>query len=303
MPLDVRRLRLLRELAARGTIAATADALSYTPSAVSQQLATLEREAGTALLEREARRVRLTDAGHALVARAEEVLAALERAEAELESGRREVRGTLRVASFSTGARAVLPGVVAALARRHPELEVHVSDAEPHEALPQLRLGGFDLVLSQQFPYVPPRDHTGFHRVDLFDDPLDLAVGPRYADQRADFSKLRGVPIIGGHPETSCHTVLVHACRAHGYEPRIVGCSNDYAVVLALVAEGLGVSLAPGIAQDLAPAGVAFRRFAPRLHRRVYAVARAGTEGRPAITAMLDELRAFVARRELAPAA
>jgi DNA-binding transcriptional LysR family regulator len=299
MALDVHRLRLLRELAARGTIAATADALSYTPSAVSQQLATLEREAGAALLEREARSVRLTDAGHALVARAEEVLAALERAEADLEAGRREVRGTLRVASFSTAARAVVPGAAAAIRLRHPQLELHVADAEPHEALPQLRLGEVDLVVAQQFPYVPPRDLTGFHRVDLFDDPLDLAVGPGFADCPADFAKLEGVPFIGGHHGTSCHTVLIHACRAHGYEPRIVGASNEYAVILALVAEGLAVSLAPGIAQDMAPEGVVFRRFRPRLHRRVYAAVRAGTEGRPAIAAMLDELQAVIGRRGL----
>jgi DNA-binding transcriptional LysR family regulator len=299
MALDVHRLRLLRELAARGTIAATADALSYTPSAVSQQLATLEREAGAALLEREARRVRLTDAGHALVARAEEVLAALERAEAELEAGRSEVRGTLRMASFSTGARAVLAPAAAALRARHPDLALHVSDAEPHEALPRLRLGEIDLALAQQFPYVPARDLGGFHRVDLFDDPLDLALGPAFAGRPADFARLQGVPFIGGHLGTSCHTVLIHACRAHGYEPNIVGASNEYAVVLTLVAQNIGVSLAPGIAQDMAPEGVVYKRFRPRLHRRVYAVVRAGTEDRPAIRAMLEELRSVVRAKGL----
>ncbi|HEY1273286.1 MAG TPA: LysR family transcriptional regulator [Thermoleophilaceae bacterium] len=300
MALDVRRLRLLRELSARGTIAATADALSYTPSAVSQQLSALEREAGAELLERRGRRVRLTDAGHALVARADEVLAALERAEAELEAGRRDVRGTVRIASFPSAARAVLPGAAGALAARHPDLVVHCSDAEPAEGLAQLRLGELDLVLSEQFPFVPPRDLSGFECVDLFEDPLDLAVGPGHEDAPADFGRLEGVPFIGGHPGTSCHMVLFHACRAQGYEPTIVGSSNDYAVVLALVGEGLGVSLAPAIAQDLAPAGVSFKRFRPRLHRRVYAAVRAGTLARPAIAAMLDELRAFVARRGLA---
>ena len=290
MPLDVRRLRLLRELASRGTIAATAEALDYTPSAVSQQLAALEREAGTALLDREPRSVRLTDAGRALVERAEDVLAALERAEAELEASRSEVRGTLRVAAFSSGARSVLPSVVARLRMAHPALAVHVSDAEPHDSLPQLRLGELDVVLAQQFPYVPLRELSGVHRVDLFDDPLDIAVGPGFEHVKADFSRLEGVPFVGGHPGTLCHTVLEHACRAHGYEPAIVANSNDYAVVLALVGEGLGISLAPGIAQDLAPETVAFRRFRPRLHRRVYAAVRAGTESRPGIAAILAEL-------------
>src|SRR6476661_1146116 len=111
MPLDVRRLRVLRELAERGTVAATAEALSFTPSAVSQQLAVLEREAGVTLLERDGRRLALTDAGRTLVAHADTVLAQLERAEAELASASEEVTGTLRVAAFSSYARSVLPDV------------------------------------------------------------------------------------------------------------------------------------------------------------------------------------------------
>jgi DNA-binding transcriptional LysR family regulator len=185
------------------------------------------------------------------------------------------------------------------LRARHPDLALHVSDAEPHEALPRLRLGEIDLALAQQFPYVPARDLGGFHRVDLFDDPLDLALGPAVAGRPADFARLQGVPFIGGHLGTSCHTVLIHACRAHGYEPNIVGASNEYAVVLTLVAQNIGVSLAPGIAQDMAPEGVVYKRFRPRLHRRVYAVVRAGTEDRPAIRAMLEELRSVVRAKGL----
>src|SRR3954454_14691660 len=109
MPLDVRRLRVLRELAARGTVAATAEALSFTPSAVSQQLAVLEREAGVALLEREGRRLALTDAGRTLVPHADPVLDQLERAETELAAASAEVSGSLRVGAFSSFARAVLP--------------------------------------------------------------------------------------------------------------------------------------------------------------------------------------------------
>src|SRR3954471_17152015 len=115
MALDVRRLRVLRELAARGTVAATAEALSFTPSAVSQQLSALEREAGVVLLEREGRRLLLTDAGRTLVTHGDAVLAQLERAEAELHAGTQEISGTLRIAAFSSFARSVLPEVTAAM--------------------------------------------------------------------------------------------------------------------------------------------------------------------------------------------
>src|SRR5690242_13215417 len=115
MPLDVKRLRVLRELAERGTVAATAEALSFTPSAVSQQLSALEREAGVTLLEREGRRLQLTDAGRTLVAHADTVLAQLERAEADLRAGTSEISGTLNVAAFSSYARSLLPRAAATM--------------------------------------------------------------------------------------------------------------------------------------------------------------------------------------------
>src|SRR5215218_4666786 len=133
MPLDVKRLRVLRELAERGTVAATAEALSFTPSAVSQQLSALEREAGVPLLEREGRRLALTDAGRTLVTHADAVLTQLERAEAELAAASEEVTGTLRVAAFSSFARSLLPGVAAAMLV-HERLDLHVRDAEPQDS-------------------------------------------------------------------------------------------------------------------------------------------------------------------------
>src|SRR3954451_7799691 len=141
MPLDVRRLRVLRELAERGTVVATAEALSFTPSAVSQQLAALEREAGVVLLEREGRRLQLTDAGRTLVAHADTVLAQLERAEADLHAGASEISGTLNVAAFSSYARSLLPRAAAAMLA-HERLELHVRDAEPQDSIPLLRLRG-----------------------------------------------------------------------------------------------------------------------------------------------------------------
>jgi DNA-binding transcriptional LysR family regulator len=290
MPLDVRRLRVLRELAARGTVAATAEALSFTPSAVSQQLSALEREAGVALLEREGRRLALTDAGRTLVAHADTLLAQLERAEADLAAGTEEITGTLRVAAFSSFARSILPGVSAAILRRHPRVELHVRDAEPQDSVPLLRLGELDVVLAQRFPYVPRDYSAAFHVVELFDDPLHLATGPGHRDAVPRFTELHDRPWVAGHPGTSCHEVVLHACHAAGHEPRIVGFSNDFAVVTSLVAQDVGIAIVPELARDQAPPEVELRPFDPPLVRRILAVVRAGSERRPAVAAFLDEL-------------
>src|SRR3954470_4443071 len=291
MPLDVKRLRVLRELAERGTVAATAEALAFTPSAVSQQLSALEREAGVVLLEREGRRLALTDAGRTLVAHADAVLAQLERAEADLHAASTEISGTLRVAAFWSFARSVLPRVRAAMLA-HSRLDVHVRDAEPQDSVPLLRLGELDVVIAQRFPYVPRDFGPAFHVVELFDDPLHLATGPGHHDASARFADLAGRPWVAGHPGTSCHEVVLHACHAAGHEPRIVGFSNDFAVVAALVAEGVGMALIPRIAHDQAPPAVRLRPLDPPLSRRIVAIVRAGAEQRPAVAAFLDELRA-----------
>lgn len=291
MPLDVRRLRVLRELAARGTVAATAEALAYTPSAVSQQLSALEREAGMALLERDGRRLALTEAGRALVARTEEVLAALERAEADLEATRSEVQGALRMAAFSSAARVLMPRVVATLRERHPQLELHVQDGEPRDSIPMVRLGELDLALAQHFPFEARPDEPGLAREHLFDDELFLALGPSHPDYEPRLEVLEDETWVAGHPDTSCHTVVISACRAAGYEPKVRGLSNDFGVVCELVAAGLGVALVPRIAHSLAPAGVRFVPLADPLHRRVHAVVRAGAELRPAVAALIGVLR------------
>jgi DNA-binding transcriptional LysR family regulator len=290
MPLDVKRLRVLRELAERGTVAATAEALSFTPSAVSQQLSALEREAGVVLLEREGRRLHLTDAGRTLVAHADTVLAQLERAEADLHAGSQEISGTLNVAAFSSFARSLLPRAAAAMLA-HERLELHVRDAEPQDSIPLLRLGELDVVVAQRFPYVPRDFGPAFHVVDLFDDPLHLATGPGHDDAPPRFAGLAGRPWVAGHPGTSCHEVVIHACHAAGHEPRVVGFSNDFAVVAALVAEGVGVALIPEIAHDQAPPAVTLRPLDPPLSRQVLAVVRAGAEERPAVAALLAELQ------------
>src|SRR3954452_2619057 len=147
--LDVRRLRLLRELAARRTVTAVAEALSYTPSAVSQQLAALERDAGVQLLERVGRGVQLTDAGRRLVVHADAVIAQLEAAEADLARVSGRVAGRVRLASFQTAAHALVIPALEPLEQRHPDLQCEIVQAEAEDALPGLRLGDVDMVLAE----------------------------------------------------------------------------------------------------------------------------------------------------------
>src|SRR3954468_8003062 len=192
--LDVRRLRLLRELSARGTVTAVAEALSYTPSAVSQQLAALERDAGVALLERVGRGVRLTDAGHRLVLHADAVIARLEAAEADLERSSGAVAGRIRIASFQTAAHALAIPALGALDASHPELQCELLQAEAEQALPALRLGDIDLVIAEEYAHAPrPRDPALEHR-DLCLDALLIAVPaghPAAARERISFADLQ----------------------------------------------------------------------------------------------------------------
>src|SRR6476620_10884187 len=172
--LDLRRLRLLYELQQRGTIAAVADALQFTPSAVSQQLAVLERETGVRLLERAGRGVRLTDSALALVDHADALLERAARAEADLAAAAGAVTGRGRVASFqSVALRVVLPGFEA-LAREAPGLRCELIEAEPEQALPALALGDIDLVLGDEWQHNPWRLPAGLERVELFRDPVFL---------------------------------------------------------------------------------------------------------------------------------
>ena len=169
-------MRVLREVAARGTIAAAARALAFTPSAVSQQLAALERETGVALLDRHGGRVHLTEAGRRLVGRTEAILAELEAATAELEAAAVEVAGDVHVAAFPSAERALLAPAIATLAARHAEVRVRTTELEPEDALPALRLGDVDLAISHEDVARPrPRDDR-LERADLLDDPLWLAL-------------------------------------------------------------------------------------------------------------------------------
>src|SRR5687767_9530843 len=225
--LDLRRLRLLRELHERGTIAAVADALRFTPSAVSQQLAMLERETGVKLLARAGRGVRLTDPALVLVAHAEALLERAALAESDLAAAAGTVAGRARVAGFqSVAIRLALPAMEA-LAREAPRLRCELLEAEPEQALPALALGDVDLVLGDEWQHQPLRMPAGVTRHDLFEDPVHLLVGARHPAARrhreaVPLAGLAGEVWAAGYAEMGWADMVQRTCRRlGGFEPDI----------------------------------------------------------------------------------
>ncbi|MFI5910471.1 LysR family transcriptional regulator [Dactylosporangium sp. NPDC051541] len=281
--LDVRRLRLLRDLAQHGTIAAVAAAHTYTPSAVSQQLAALEREAGIALLERTGRRVALTPAGRTLVQHAEEVLAALERAAAALAAGRDGLSGPLRIGAFPTAMRTLLPPALVALGEAHPRLELSVHELDPAAVPPLLRDGSLDVALVHDYDLVPIEPDPALRTVPLRDETIFVAAG-----EARDLPACRDEPWILASPGTLCHTMTVRACEAAGFTPRVRHHADDFVTVLTFVAAGQGVALVPELAATAVPAGVTLTPLQTR--RRTRLAYRAGAAQHPAVAAFAEAI-------------
>ena len=248
--LDVHRLRLLRELAQRGTLAAVAHALGYSPSAVSQQLSQLEREAGTQLLQRAGRRVRLTPAADVLVRHAGAVLAQLEEAEADLADLAAGAAGTLRVAMFQSAGHTLLAPVLANLAETAPALELTVHILEPETALPRLLAYELDLVLTEEYPGQPLPRHRDLHRSHLTRDAIRLATHPSTAKASQGLDGLAATPWVLEPPGTTARTWAEATCRAAGFEPRVQFESTDLALHRRLVEHGLGTAFLPDLATD-----------------------------------------------------
>ncbi|MFF8268594.1 LysR substrate-binding domain-containing protein [Streptomyces sp. NPDC016562] len=307
--LDVRRLRLLRELARRGTIAAVAEALAFSPSAVSQQLGVLEREAGLPLLERTGRGVRLTPAGQHLVGHAEAVLERLEQAEADLAEARGGLAGALRIGAFPTATRAIVPAALVALARRHPGLEPMVSETDPAAVAHALRAGDLDVALVHAYDFVPAAQEPGLVTEPLYGEAMYLAApagqGPEPSpepspvpspsagsepDQGAVLRTHADAPWITATSGTLCHAMTVRACQAAGFTPRIRHQVDEFATVLALVAAGQGVAVVPQLGVHGA-AGPAVRLTRLLMQRRTNLAFRSGAGAHPAVAAFGAALR------------
>jgi DNA-binding transcriptional LysR family regulator len=280
--IDVRRLRVLRALADHGTVAAAAQALHLTPSAVSQQLAALEREVGQPVAERRGRGLVLTGAADVLLDHAHALFAQLERAEADVAAHARGELGTVVVGAFPTALASIAAPAAEALAATQPRLGLELLDVESPHCF---------AALAEEAP--APGDPR-FARRPLLDDPLDavLPAGhPLAARSAIALEALADETWVGPSPATSCLEVTLAGCAAAGFTPRLVHRTNDFTTLMTFVAAGLGVALVPRLAQGRIPDGVAvvaLRGTPPA--RRVFAATRRGSEARPTVAAVLDAL-------------
>jgi DNA-binding transcriptional LysR family regulator len=316
--LDLRRLRLLRELHERGTVAAVADALRFTPSAVSQQLAVLEREAGVPLLERAGRTLRLTDAAMVLVGHAEALLERAALAEADLAAAAGTVAGRGRIAAFESVALRIALPAIERLAVDAPRLRCELVEAEPEQALPALALGDLDLVLGDEWLPQPRSLPDGLIRHDLPGDPVRIVLPAGHPaaarhPEAVPLAELAGEPWATGDPGMGWEDMTRRTCRAlGGFDPDIRHRTAGATVALALVERGLAVTLlpalplaargatAPGTASaaraGAGPAGVAVRAIADgSVERAIFAATRAVDAARPSTRALLAAVQTAAA--------
>ena len=302
--LDVRRLRVLREVAACGSFSAAAESLSFTQSAVSQQVAALERETGTKLLERGSRGVRLTDAGRALVAHADAILARLDDAEEELAAIAGLRGGRLRIASFQSAGATLVPRALGEFHRRFPEVELLVTQAEADDARAGIASGEIDLAIVMDFEDTPLLA-SDLELTFLLHDPYDVAVPSDHplADREAiALADLAGDRWVLPQPGIGCQEGIIGACRLGGFEPNERIETDENEQLQAFVAAGLGVALFPRLALTAPRPGVTVIPVAGSpLVRRVWAATVRDGYRSPACEAMIEILN--VAASEFEPIA
>jgi DNA-binding transcriptional LysR family regulator len=292
--LNVARLSVLREVAHRGSISAAAAALSYTQSAVSQQIAALESETGLALLERHPRGVSLTAAGQALVGHADGILARLEAAEQAMAAIAGLRGGRLRMASFPSAGATLMPRAIAEFRDAYPDVELSLAEGEPEEIAPRLRAGELDLALLFEFAGEALIDER-MTRAELLEDPMFLALPKTHrlaGRERLRLEDLGGQAWVQTSQASPCARHVVRCCHAAGFEPNVAFESDDYQTVQGLVAAGVGVALIPRMALSAVREDVAIRSLSPAPPlRSVIAAAPAGARLVPAANAMMGILR------------
>lgn len=290
--IDTRRLRTLRAVADHGTVTAAAAALHLTPSAVSQQLVALEHEVGHRLFTRDGRGVHLTAVGKIMLGHANEVLAQLERAQAEVAAYTTGEAGEVTVACFATAISAVLSPAIAALRVTSPGLRVRVHDAEGDQGLAMLLDGEADLAVAVEYRGAPDAADRRVSRRPLYAEPFDLVLPHDHPlAGSATLPSLATETWIGPYPGNPVHDVIAFACQQAGFTPNLVHCSDDFRAVVALVGAGAGVALVPRLAlRDMVLPGVAVRHT-PGPERRVFAAVRSGSDAHPLVRPLLSALR------------
>ncbi|MEU1517622.1 LysR family transcriptional regulator [Streptomyces sp. NPDC005811] len=294
MKFDLHRMRLLRELAQRGTVTSVAAALAYSPSAVSQQLAVLEEEIGTRLFEPDGRRIKLTAQAHILVAHTASVLEQLERAETDILASLDSVVGTIRLATIQTAALALVPATLTSLAADHPGLQVQVTQAEPEVALPGLLAREFDLVCSENYLAYPTSRSSEMDFDVVAEDPIRVAFRqPPEGREPGEVTllDLARSPWVLEPQGSPGRDWAMATCRQAGFEPSVVHETPDVLVQAQLVASGHAAAFLPDLTWfDREPA-FHLRQMAASHVRQVVTTCRAGSHRNPALVAVRGALR------------
>jgi DNA-binding transcriptional LysR family regulator len=299
--IDLRRMRLLREVEERGTVAATAAALHLTPSAVSQQLAVLARDFGVPLLERQGRGVRLTGQARVLLRHADAMSAQLEEARADLVSFAAGAVGEVRVGSLASAIAAVVAPALLRLRTDRPGVSVLVRERDTWDALASLDAGDLDIAVSIDQQGAPRRDDPRYHRVDLLTDVLDALLPvdhPLARMTEIPLAALADEVWVSSAPSDACAQITLGVCAAAGFTPDVQHHCQEWDAVAALVAVGAGVALVPRLAHPLRPGGlvsVPLTGHPPA--RAIYATTRAGRIADAPTAAVLEAIRLVASER------
>jgi DNA-binding transcriptional LysR family regulator len=302
---DIRLLRVLREVALRGSFSAAAEALDYSQPAVSQQIARLEKQVGVRLLDRDQRGIRLTTAGEVLVRHTEKLLAQLAAAEAELADVAAEARGRVRVGAFATASGTIVPEAVVDFRKRRPAVAIELDLIDPPDAVPALRRGDLDIAIVETHGFGGLLDLEGLQIVHLMDDPLYVALptchpfATRTAISLEELAEDEWM-LVGSLGTCADTNIVLSACRDAGFEPNVAHSSHDYFAIQGLVASGIGVALVPGLGLVSQRDDIAVRPLAGSPPRRRVAAAIAPGESPAHIAAMVDCLREAAKRFESA---
>lgn len=300
--LDLKRLRYLREVSERGTITAAAEALAYTPSAISQQISILEEELGTALLERQGRNVALTPAGKVLVAQSDSVFDAVERATTAVLEAAGEVAGKVVVGALQSVMATLLPEAVRTLSAEYPRVDLHLVELGHNDSSRELRLGALDVAVDQSYSHVSNRAHQGMIKHKIMDESLFLAV-PAGSNIKSVADAADWQWVAAPLETCDCGRAVRGICRSAGFEPDVQFETDNYEVSLQLVASIDAVAILPALTLVRVPKDVRLILI-PGVKREILAVTRPAAEHRPPVTAFIDQMkRAAKTRLPSLPAA
>ncbi|MEO3977426.1 LysR family transcriptional regulator [Streptomyces sp. CAU 1734] len=292
--LNLERLRTLDALARHGSVSGAADGLHVTTSAVSQQMAKLEREVGQQLLARYGRGVRLTDAGRLLADHAARILSQVELAQSAIEAQRGQVVGEVRLGAFPTAARGLFPAAFGTLRAAHPDLRVRCRELEPEQGIEAVIRGDLDLAVVLDWSNKRLPVPGGLAQAHLLDDAPDVAMPadhPLAGRAEADLAEFAEDDWVSWPEGEFCYEWLMFTLRSRGIEPRIAHLAAEHHTQLALIAAGLGVCVTPRLGRGPVPEGVALVPVRPHMRRHVYAVWRTDADRRPSIRAAVEALR------------